>query len=310
MAAPLTGDSEPYPTNSQETTSIFSEELFQPTLPLTQRLGKRRRNGSVSVTIPIANPEFAGLEAGSGRVTTKEVWRLIDSFKEIITHQTNVIESARAEILEIKTEQQTLKSQNAELQGGLHALREKLEPPTTASTRTWAAVVADANTQVQNTTVPPPQKEPNCVRISTQPTSNSNEDNSFARYLSTETANRHIRTALLNADSTKDVQVAGIGTTKTGYVIRLKDPQSAKMAQDNTDWLGELGNDTRLVKPRFGVVRHRTPTEDFDLDENKKQAVEDIMGDNDFPSKEYQIEDIAWLKRKDKPLGTSASLGI
>lgn len=85
------------------------------------------------------------------------------------------------------------------------------------------------------------------------------------------------------------MQVAGIGTTKTGYVIRLKDPQSAKMAQENTDWLGELGNDTRLVKPWFGVIVHRTPTEDFDLDENKKQA-EDIMGDNGFPSKKYQID--------------------
>jgi hypothetical protein len=28
------------------------------------------------------------------------------------------------------------------------------------------------------------------------------------------------------------------------------------MARNNTEWLTELGNDTRLVKPRFGVAVH------------------------------------------------------
>ena len=34
------------------------------------------------------------------------------------------------------------------------------------------------------------------------------------------------------------------------------------------------------------------------------------MEENDFEAKGYQIEDIAWLKSKDKPLGRTASLGI
>jgi hypothetical protein len=45
------------------------------------------------------------------------------------------------------------------------------------------------------------------------------------------------------------VQVAGIGTTKTGYVIRFKDAASAALARNNKDWLIELGNDARLVIP-------------------------------------------------------------
>jgi hypothetical protein len=35
-----------------------------------------------------------------------------------------------------------------------------------------------------------------------------------------------------------------------------------------------------------------------------------IMEENDLIAKGFQIEDIAWLKSKDKPLGKSASLGI
>lgn len=34
----------------------------------------------------------------------------------------------------------------------------------------------------------------------------------------------------------------------------------------NIEWLHELGNNTKLVKARFGVVVHRTLIEDFDLE--------------------------------------------
>ena len=34
------------------------------------------------------------------------------------------------------------------------------------------------------------------------------------------------------------------------------------------------------------------------------------MEENDLATKSYQINDMAWLKSKDKPLGRSASLGI
>ncbi|KAJ9480490.1 hypothetical protein VN97_g13078, partial [Penicillium thymicola] len=78
--------------------------------------------------------------------------------------------------------------------------------------------------------------------------------------LPTPAANAHIRTALSKTLSTQDAQVAGIGTTKTGYVIRFKNQASAETARNNTEWLTELGNDTRLVKPRFGVAVHHIPT--------------------------------------------------
>jgi hypothetical protein len=125
-----------------------------------------------------------------------------------------------------------------------------------------------------------------------------------------EAANTHIRTALLSAPSTQDAQVAGVGTTKTGYVIRFKNTESAEAARNNTEWLNELGNNTKLVKPRFGVVVHRTPTEDFDLENASAQAIEKIMEENELTERGFQIEELAWLKARDKPLGKFASLGI
>ncbi|CAP91197.1 Pc13g01280 [Penicillium rubens Wisconsin 54-1255] len=93
----------------------------------------------------------------------------------------------------------------------------------------------------------------------------------FGRYLPIAEANNLIRTALLNVPFTQDVQVAGIGTTKTGYVIRFKDTASAEAARENNEWLRELGNETELVKPRFGAVVHHVPTEDWTSSETKKE---------------------------------------
>jgi hypothetical protein len=164
-----------------------------------------------------------------------------------------------------------------------------------------------------NTIAPRPQKKLNCVRISTvRPAeiSDGDNNNNFTRFLSTDAANEYIRTALSNSEPTKDVQVAGVGTTKTGYVIRFRDAQLAEKARNNTAWLEELGNETKLVKPRFGIVVHQVPTEDFNLDREKNQGIEKILEENNLTKKGFQIKDIAWLKKKDKPLGRSATMGI
>jgi hypothetical protein len=55
---------------------------------------------------------------------------------------------------------------------------------------------------------------------------------------------------------------------------------------------------------------HRTLTEGISLPENKTECINKIMEENDLATKGYQINNIAWLKSKDKLLGRSASLGI
>jgi hypothetical protein len=280
---------------------------------------KRRslRHGNEVTTAARSNPEFAGSEDNNGRVTTKEVRQLINSLKEIISHQTTVIESTKAEILEVKHDQNVLRDQNEKLHDEIRALREQIEALTPAApTRSWAAVAANGSDNPTQLSHQSPEKERNCVRISTQRSlvdlrdNNNTDGNTFCRYLPTEAANTHIRTALLNTPSTQDAQVAGIGTTKTGYIIRFKDTESAEVARNNTEWLSELGNNTKLVKPRFGVVVHRTPTEDFDLENATTPAIEKIMEENDLAERGFRIEELAWLKRKDKVLGKFASLGI
>jgi hypothetical protein len=61
---------------------------------------------------------------------------------------------------------------------------------------------------------------------------------------------------------------------------------------------------------RFGVVVHRTPTEDYDLENANAQAIEKITKDNDLHELGLRIEELAWLKNRDKVLGKFASLGI
>ena len=109
-------------------------------------------------------------------------------------------------------------------------------------------------------------------------------------------ANNHIRTALVNTPAIQSVQVAGTGTTKTGYVIRFKDSTSAETARNNNDWLRELGNETRMVKPRFGVVVHHVPTQGLDLERVIERAIRKITDENDLQERGFRIEDIAWLQ--------------
>ena len=240
------------------------------------------------------------LETTTSQLPPLQLTALVTALKEIIEKQNTTIENIRNDLAEVK-------EQNGQLQNEVKSMRTRLEeysvsPPTT---RSWASVAAGSDdptspvgsTLSRSTTSNTSSKELSCVRISTKPQTNETDAESlvFTRYLPTDSANAQIRTALLNADATKDVQVAGVGTTKTGYVIRFVDEQSASVARNNTEWLDELGNGTKLVKPRFGVVVHRTPTEVVAPDESKDKSIERIMDENHLAQKGFKIEEIAWL---------------
>lgn len=246
--------------------------------------------------------------------------QLITALNETISQQSLVIQDVRAELIHIKAEQQELKTQNTELQEEIRTLQGKFDTASASlpSTRSWASIAAAQKTTESGANLSrtasneSANREPNCLRISTHPPSADGDpaSESFTRYLPTQVANRHIRDALQRSEPTKSVQVAGVGTTKTGYVIRFKDATSKETAKENAEWLEELGNGTKLVKPRFGVVVHRMPTEALTLPERKKEAIERIMEENEMAANGYRVDDIAWLRNKDKPLGTSASLGV
>ncbi len=290
-----------------EDTQTEDEDLEARTaINTAQIIGRRTRNGET----------HAAAESTS-RITTREVWKLIHELKDIINHQTTLIESTKSELEEVKHDQNVLREQNEKLHEEVIALRTQIETaPPASPTRSWAAVAANSSNGDPQPSHQRLEKERNCVRISTQrtfvdPRDNDNNDgNTFGRYLTTDAANTHIRTALLNTAPTQNAHVAGIGTTKTGYIIRFRDHESTEAARNNTEWLNELGNNTKLVKPRFGVVVHRTPTEEFDLETASAQAMEKIMDENNLAERGFRIEELAWLKQRDRVLGKFASLGI
>lgn len=82
-----------------------------------------------------------------------------------------------------------------------------------------------------------------------------------------------IREALLKIEKIKDVEVIEVNTTRTGYMVRCKDRQSAVTVKTHTEWLQKLGNDTKLIKPRYPVVVHRFPTDSIILLDNEYKFI-------------------------------------
>ncbi|KAJ9480546.1 hypothetical protein VN97_g13009, partial [Penicillium thymicola] len=238
MADPHAGGPEPPRTTTPGTTTTDAlDNLNSTTAPRTRR---QTRSSDGHTTAARSNAETASSGDTNGRVTTREIWRLIDGLKETIAYQTELIQSTKNELLEVKHEQSVIHTQNENLHEEVRALRAQIDAlPSTPVAKSWATVAASHPPLQQNHQRP--DKDQSCIRISTQrsyadPRDNDNsEQNIFGRYLPTETANTHIRTALLSTPSTQDAQVAGVGTTKTGYVIRFKDPESAEAARNNSE---------------------------------------------------------------------------
>ncbi|KXG46844.1 uncharacterized protein PGRI_035900 [Penicillium griseofulvum] len=95
MADPPAGGPETPPTNTQETTASLTEEDSIARTATANR--KRTRSGDA----------FAPSDP-NGRITTKEVWKLISTLKDIIRHQTATISTTQNELQEIKHNQNVL----------------------------------------------------------------------------------------------------------------------------------------------------------------------------------------------------------
>jgi septal ring factor EnvC (AmiA/AmiB activator) len=139
------------------------------------------------------------------------VWKLISTLKDVIRHQTTTIAATQNELQEIKHNQNVLQEQNERLYEEVKALRVQLESALAATaTKSWATVAANSSNATPSPNLQQPEKEQNCVRISTQRTfvdPRDNEDsngNEFGRYLPTDVVNTHIRTALQSDDATQD----------------------------------------------------------------------------------------------------------
>jgi polyhydroxyalkanoate synthesis regulator phasin len=214
------GVPEPLARNTRRSGAIDTFETLEPRTAARTRRQTRQEDDYAEASSQGAEPVDTG--ASSGRVTTKEIRKIIEHLQHTINEQTALIQATRTELREVKHNQNELQTQNEKLQEEIRALRSQvdgLNRPT--PTRPWATVVANAEKPEHQENHRRAEKEKNCVRISTQRSPSDTADtegngNEFSRYLPIPAVNNHIRTALLNAPSTQDVQVAGIGTTKTG----------------------------------------------------------------------------------------------
>ncbi|KAJ5044578.1 hypothetical protein NUH16_001384 [Penicillium rubens] len=106
MADPHAGAPEPPRTTTGGTAvTDASENLDSTTAPRTRRqarLSDGYSNAARSMT------EITSSVDKSWRVTTRDIWRMIDGLKETIAYQTELIQSTKDELLEVKHDQNVL----------------------------------------------------------------------------------------------------------------------------------------------------------------------------------------------------------
>jgi hypothetical protein len=125
MADPPSGDPGGNPTNNPQSVTIFSTPSPPPT-PEFRRITrgyKRQRNDPTVFTATNRTPDIQFV--GERETSTKldDVVGLIADLKKIIIEQNNTIGNLKADLGQIKTEQENLKNQNAELQDEIRFLR-------------------------------------------------------------------------------------------------------------------------------------------------------------------------------------------
>ncbi|KAI3110834.1 hypothetical protein CBS147330_9925 [Penicillium roqueforti] len=113
MADPHAGGPEPPRTTTPGTTTTDALDNLNPTTAPRTRRQTRPSDGHT--TAARSNSEIASARDTNGRVTTREIWRLIDSLKETIAYQTELIQSTKNELLEVKHDQHVLHTQNEKL---------------------------------------------------------------------------------------------------------------------------------------------------------------------------------------------------
>lgn len=127
------------------------------------RRGRRKNTQADPSQIPVA--EFLSLEDGK-RISYSMIASLIGNLNKVIAQQTGTIQSARAEIREIKTEQQALKEQNTQLQGEIQALRKQIETQAVnPQPRRWSEIAAGGPLSHTDAIIPQPGEKPTASEL-------------------------------------------------------------------------------------------------------------------------------------------------
>lgn len=230
----------------------------------------------------------------------------------LVAQQQKTIQLLQKEREEAKKEHQELTKLISNLAEQVQKLESKLQPAATSrpQSQSWATVTARGALQTPPTYNRQSGNNPTTILIDVPPPGpDQTPANGFTRNLPTPTAVNLVSRALKSQEPTKQAEVLGAKATKRGYLIRFKNKEAKQLAIQNQEWTTVLGKDTKINRPRFGVVAHRTPTGEVQIEE-KENAIQKITLENKLLETDTQIEDIAWMKKKDNPFGQYASLGI
>ncbi|OJD22032.1 hypothetical protein ACJ73_06626 [Blastomyces percursus] len=159
----------------------------------------------------------------------------------------------------LKADQKELIRQNSNLKDEITALRTQVTHK--PDQRSWASIASNSGSNGESSTPPPAptpastkvdrKDPPLCVRISAAQASDPMDyGGSLTRYLPVEEVKARVTDALQENTPTEGVEIIGVGTTKPGYIIRFQDEASEDTASVNKGWLWNLGNQTKLVRPR------------------------------------------------------------
>jgi hypothetical protein len=207
-------------------------------------------------------------EREGGGINRDELYRLIESLKEtiaqqsnIITNQNSIIESIRNDLVDIKSEQRSLKKQNAELQKAIRSLRAQPNTPS-APTQSWASVAASGGTAGSEITLPQTTsarnpKEPNQQLVIDVSRAGSE---ATERVATTEAAKQTIAQGIKDVERLtgailKDFRIWR--TSDSASIIRFsveKDKEAA-FRQTTAQWLEPHIPGARLVGPKWYAVK-------------------------------------------------------
>ncbi|EER39926.1 conserved hypothetical protein [Histoplasma capsulatum H143] len=215
---------------------------------------------------------------------TRSMLRSVVNDREQLTIQLNGTPSIEFTGNKLKADQKELIRQNSNLKDEITALRAQVTHR--LDQQSWASI-ASPNGANDEPPTPPPAPTPTstkadrkdpplCIRIRTAQASDPMDyGGSLTRYLPVEEVKARITGAL-----------------------QKNTPTEGDTASVNEGWLRNLGNQTKLVRPRFDVVVHRTPTHEVDT-EDKPQSMKKITEENELAQKGYKVEEIAWLKKRE-----------
>lgn len=123
MADPLAGA--PEPLGNMTTLGNDALENSESTTTRKSRRQTRADNHQDQANSLIIEPSTAG--TNTPRVTTKEIWQIIEHLQHTIEKRTTLIQATRTELREVKHNQRELQTQNDKLQDEIQTRRTQIE---------------------------------------------------------------------------------------------------------------------------------------------------------------------------------------